>query len=116
MTNKLTFEEFVITDSVFNQIKNNPELYDFHLSLFNNLEINPLLKWTYETLKNHQSLYKVLNIEEKTHQFTINSYYYLLQLASNNEDINITWSSSIEIAQETIIELFRNYDFNKNKI
>lgn len=110
MTNKLTFEEFVITDSVFNQIKNNPELYDFHLSLFNNLEINPLLKWTYETLKNHPSLYKLLNIENKTHQFIVNSYYYLLQSASDYENTNVTWSSSVEIAQENITELFKNYD------
>ena len=33
MRNKLTFKEFVITDSVFNQIKSNPELYDFQLVL-----------------------------------------------------------------------------------
>lgn len=110
MRNKLTFKEFVITDSVFNQIKSNPELYDFHLSLFKNLEMNPLLNWTYETLKKYLSLHKVLIVENKTHQFVVNSYYYLLQLASNNEDINITWSSTIEIAQETIIELFRNYE------
>lgn len=116
MTSKLTFEEFVITDSVFNQIKNNPELYDFHLSLFNNLEMNPLLKWTYETLKNHQSLFKLLNIENKTHQFIVNSYYYLLQLASDNEDMNISWSMSLEVAQEMIKELFTNYELNRSNI
>ncbi len=110
MKNKLTFEEFIIADSVFNQIKNNPDLYDFHLSLFNNLGINPLLKWTYETLKNYQSLYKVLIFEKKTHQFTVNSYYYLLQSASNYEDINLSWSMSLEVAQEMIKELFRNYE------
>lgn len=110
MRNKLTFEEFVITDSVFNQIKSNPELYDFHLSLFKNLEINPLLKWTYETLRENKSLFLTLANLERTQEYTVNAYYYLLQLARQYEDININWSSALEIAQVTIKELFKNYE------
>lgn len=110
MKNKLPFEEFLITDSVFNQIKNNPELYNFHLSLFNNLESNPFLKWTYETLKKYENLFLTLNIQQITKEFAVNAYYHLLQLTTKYENIDLNWNSALEIAQETVIELFKNYD------
>ena len=111
-----TQDDFLITKGVFEQIKTSPEMYDFHLSLFNSLEMNPLLKWTHETLKNYESLYLTLAVQERTEEFTVNAYYHLLQLASQYEDINLNWNSALEIARETIKELFEKYDNKRIEI
>jgi hypothetical protein len=105
-----TQDDFLITNGVFEQIKNSPEMYEFHLSLFSSLEINPLLKWTHETLKKHESLFLTLAVQERTEEYTVNAYYHLLQLATQYEDIDINWNSALELAQETIKELFEKYD------
>lgn len=108
--NLFTQDDFIITNAVLDQIKNSPEMYDFHLNIFNSLEMNPLLKWTYETLQKYENLYLTLCIQERTKEFTVNAYYHLLQLATQYEDIDINWTSALELAQETICELFQKYD------
>lgn len=108
--NLFTQDDFLITNAVLDQIKNSPEMYDFHLNIFNSLQMNPLLKWTYETLQKYENLYLTLSIQERTKEFTVNAYYHLLQLATQYEDIDVNWPSALELAQETICELFQKYD------
>jgi hypothetical protein len=113
ITKNFTQDDFLITNAVLDQIKSSPEIYDFHLSLFRSLEMNPLLKWTHETLKNYESLFLTLAVQERTEEFTVNAYYHLLQLATQYEDININWNSALELAQETVKELFKKYNDKK---
>lgn len=108
--NTLTQEEFLITNAVLDQIKNSPEMYDFHLNIFKSLEMNVLLKWTYETLKTYKNLSLKLAFQERTQEFTVNSYYHLLQLATQYEDIDINWPSALELAKQTLIELYTKYN------
>jgi hypothetical protein len=91
-------------------------MYEFHLSLLKSLEMNPLLKWTYETLKKNELLFLTLTVQERTEEFTVNAYYHLLQLATQYEDIDINWNSALELAQETVKELFEKYDDKRIEI
>ena len=109
----MTQEQFSISEEVINQIKNNPELFHFHLDMFSSLENNPILKWTHETLKNYENLLLTLSVQERKDEFTVNAYYHLLNLATNYEDVNLNWSSALELAQENIKELFSKLNEDK---
>ena len=52
----LSQEEFYITHSVLKQIENNSDLYYIQLTIFKFLELNPLLNWTHEILKDYEIL------------------------------------------------------------
>lgn len=106
----LSQEEFYITHSVLKQIENNSDLYDIQLAMFEFLELNPLLSWTHEILKDYEILWFMLSLEKKEYRFSINSYYHLLHLAANYEDINLNWPSAIELAKEDIHCLFDYYN------
>ena len=109
----LTQDDFLITNAVVTQIKNDPIMYDFHLSMFSSLDSDPLLKWTYETLQEYKDLYLTLTLQERIEEFSVNAYIHLLQLATQYEDVNINWYSAVELAQETVKELFKKYDDKK---
>ena len=113
---KLTENEFFISTAVSKKIDEDAEMYNFHLLFFKSLGLNPLLKWTYDTLKNYKLLYKSLHLESKEHKFTVNAYYHLLQLASEYEDEKIHWNMALEIAQDMIKELFNKYELNRINI
>lgn len=109
----LTQDDFFITNAVLNQIKNDPIMYDFNISMLSSLEMNPILKWTYETVQEYKDLYLTLAVQERTEEFTVNAYIHLLQLATQYEDVDINWYSAVELAQETVKELFKKYDDKK---
>ena len=106
----ITQKDFFMTEKVQCEIENKSEMYQLKLSLFKDLSVNSILNWVYTTMEQYDHLCRMISIQERKHEFAVNSYYHLQHLIDKYELTGLNSVSSLELAQNDIKDLFESYN------
>ncbi len=110
--NVLTTTEFYINEDVQNKVNRDKENYQELLDNFfpNDVESIPLLAFAYYSLDDYPNLLDKLNFMTTKAEFSVHSYYYLLQQVEDYMKEGIQPGVCNELAQKDLLEIYQAYN------
>lgn len=109
--NLLTDTEFYISLDIKEEIMNNFEDYQFTLKFIpENTEFIPLLHFSYHSIERYKNLEIKLQIQQQKEEFSVNSYFFLVEQIEFYKESEIQIGICRELAFNDLLNIYESYN------